>query len=175
VSAEKRTEFLAEAQKIYPNFQLNELNVDGKIIPAAQRDSYLPLFYVQPIEGNEISIGLDISADKHRRALLFASRDSGEPLAISHVTLVPDTANQSGSVIFLPIYKSNAPIQTMAQRRDAFAGFVMAVYLVGDVLDLAMKTSNHVRLIFESSITLKISMKMPAFYTFYPVKSTKAF
>lgn len=140
VSADKRAEFLAEAQKVYPNFQLTELNADNKIVPVAQRDSYLPLFYVQPIEGNEVSIGLDVSADKHRRALLFSSRDSGEPVAISHVTLAPDTANQSGSVIFLPIYKPNAPIQTMAQRRDAFAGFVMSVYLVGDVLDIAMKT-----------------------------------
>ncbi len=140
VSADKRAEFSADAQKIYPNFQINELNADNKIVPATQRDSYLPLFYVQPIEGNEVSIGLDISADKQRRALLLAARDSGEPMTISHVTLAPDTANQSGSVIFLPIYKPNAPQQTIAQRRDAFAGFVMAVYLVGDVLDIAMKT-----------------------------------
>jgi signal transduction histidine kinase len=139
ITSEKRAEFLAAAQKIYPNFQLTELN-DNKIVPAAPRESYLPLFYVQPIEGNETSIGLDISAEKNRRQMLFGSRDTGEAVAISHLTLAPDTANQSGSMIFLPIYKPNAPIQTMAQRRDAFVGFVMTVYLVGDVLDIAMKT-----------------------------------
>jgi len=140
VNADKRAEFLTEAQKLYPNFQINELNADGKIVPAGQRDSYMPLYYVQPIEGNEVSVGLDVSADKNRRQLLLNSRDSGETVAISHVTLAPDTTNQSGSVIFLPVYKPNAPQQTIAQRRDAFAGFVMAVYLVGDVLDIAMKT-----------------------------------
>lgn len=140
VRHENRTEFTANAQTLYPDFQITELNADGKIVTAAQRASYLPLYYVQPIDGNEISVGFDVSADKERRQMLHSARDDNQPMAISHVTLVPDTANQHGSVLFLPVYKSNMPVQTIAQRREAFAGFVMGAFLIGEVLDNAMQT-----------------------------------
>jgi len=136
----KRAEFTANAQTQYPNFQITELNADNKIVAAAQRNSYLPLYYVQPIDGNEVSVGFDISADKERRQMLHSARDENQPMAISHVTLVPDTANQHGSVLFLPVYKTGMPIQTIAQRREAFAGFVMGAFLIGEVLDNAMQT-----------------------------------
>jgi len=136
----QRAEFTANAQALYPNFQITELNADNKIVSAAQRNSYLPLYYVQPIDGNEISVGFDISADKDRRQMLLSARDDNETMAISHVSLVPDTANQHGSVLFLPVYKNHMPIQTIAQRREAFAGFVMGVFLIGEVLDNAVQT-----------------------------------
>lgn len=136
----ERAEFTANAQNLYPNFQITELNADNEIVTAAQRNSYLPLYYVQPIDGNEVSVGFDVSADKVRRHMLHTSRDDNQPMAISHVTLVPDTSNQHGSVLFLPVYKTGMPIQTIAQRREAFAGFVMGVFLIGEVLDNAMMT-----------------------------------
>ncbi|MDM8545247.1 CHASE domain-containing protein [Candidatus Venteria ishoeyi] len=136
----ERTQFIEKTQILHPNFRISELNADNKIVNATERDSYLPLYYVQPIEGNEASVGFDISADKKRRQLLHESRDENNSLAISHATLVPDTANQHGSVVFIPIYKNDMPIQTIAQRRTAFAGFAMTVYLIGKVLDNAMDT-----------------------------------
>ncbi len=140
VRADKRAEFIATAQMLYPDFQITELNADNTIVTSAQRNSYLPLYYVQPIEGNEVSVGFDISADKQRRHMLHEARDNNQPVAIAHVTLVPDTANQHGSVLFLPVYTNGMPIQTIAQRREAFAGFVMGVFLIGEVLDNAMQT-----------------------------------
>ncbi len=140
VTHEQRAAFIAEAQKTHPNFQITEANADGKIVTATQRESYMPLYYVQPIEGNEVSVGFDISADKKRRQMLLNARDNAEAVAVSHVNLVADTADQHGSMVFIPIYRNDMPIQTLAQRRTAFAGFIMGVYLVGEVLDMSMKT-----------------------------------
>jgi signal transduction histidine kinase len=140
ISKDKRAEFEANAQAIHPDFFIKEMNEDRQLIRAEERDEYYPLYYVQPIDGNEISVGFDLGSNAKYRAMLEHARDNDVPMAISHVTLIPDTANQHGSVVFLPIYENNLPIQTLSQRRQAFAGFIMGVYLVGEVLDQAMKT-----------------------------------
>lgn len=140
VSNDERIDFVTNARTLYPDYQITELGENNQLVPAGERDHYLPLYYVQPIEGNEISLGFDVGFEEPRRTLLNNARDNAESIAISHVDLVPDTADQHGSVLFLPIYENDMPIQTLAQRRAAFAGFVMAVYLVGEVLDKAMKT-----------------------------------
>jgi len=140
VTKDERAEFETAAQAIHPNFFIKELDENKQLIRAEQRDEYYPLYYVQPIDGNEVSVGYDLGSDTKYRNMLEHARDNNVPMAISHVTLIPDTANQHGSVMFLPIYNSAMPIQTLSQRRHAFAGFVMGVYLVGEVLDQAMKT-----------------------------------
>ncbi len=140
VTQEQRASFEAQAQSVHPEFFIKELDENKQLIRAAQRDEYYPLYYVQPIDGNEVSVGFDLGSNVKYRDMLEHSRDNNVPMAISHVTLIPDTANQHGSVVFLPIYSRGMPIQTLSQRRQAFAGFIMGVYLVGEVLDQAMKT-----------------------------------
>ena len=46
----------------YPDFQIVERQAQGDLVPAAFRDEYFPVYYVEPHQGNEIDPGLDLAS-----------------------------------------------------------------------------------------------------------------
>ncbi len=121
----------------YDDFQITE-KIDGELKPALNRPEYFPVYFVQPYDGNQVALGYDLYSDNLRRESLMKSRDSGEAIATSRITLVQETAHQSGFLIFLPVYDKSRSIDTIEQRRKALTGFVLGVFRVGDTIDRSL-------------------------------------
>ncbi|MCP4702136.1 MAG: hypothetical protein GY862_35540 [Gammaproteobacteria bacterium] len=140
VSDEKRERFEGIARQTIPGFHLTETDAQGKLLTAKRRQEYFPFLYIEPLEGNELALGFDMGSDSERLEILQRARDNAEPMAISHITLVPDTASQHGLLVFLPVYHTGfKPVTASAmQRHEALRGFVLGVFQVGDILDVAM-------------------------------------
>ncbi len=137
----QRGEFEARAQQTFsnPEFRITELNQEGNIVPAGERPEYYPFFYIEPLKGNELALGFDVAADKERREVLMTAAETGEMRAISHLTLIQETASLHGLLMFLPIYEKGSSIETPSQRMEALHGFVLGVFQVGEILDDAMR------------------------------------
>ncbi len=116
-------------------FQIAERDPNGGLTPAARRDEYFPIFYVEPLRGNEEALGFDLASSAPRAAALAEARDSGQMVATPPITLVQEKGNQYGTLVFIPWYRPAAPLDTVEQRRVALVGFVLGVYRLSDLLE----------------------------------------
>ena len=107
---------------------------DFAIRPAGVRPEYVVVQYLEPIAGREAALGLDLAGDAVRLAALERARDSGRIVATGSIALALDPRNPRGFAMRLPVYRKGMPAATVAQRREAFAGVVAAVFIVIDLM-----------------------------------------
>jgi len=120
---------------------------DFHVWPDSPRGEYNSILYLQPAtEANKLAIGFDMGTEEVRRQAMDAARDSGEPTASGRVTLVQERdqpVKQEGFLIYMPMYRKNVPVSTVAERRQALIGFLYSPYRVGDFLDEITKEKNY--------------------------------
>ena len=104
---------------------------DFRIHPPGRRDQHLVVTYNEPMRGNEPAFGHDNIANPARREEAERARDSGQPQASAPLMLLQQ---RTGVLVRLPLYRRNAPTDTVAQRRQAYAGQLSGVLLVEDLL-----------------------------------------
>ena len=52
-------------------FRIYEKNAHGNIIPVSpQRSDYFPVYYLEPLNGNEVALGFDLASEPIRRAAI---------------------------------------------------------------------------------------------------------
>jgi signal transduction histidine kinase/ActR/RegA family two-component response regulator len=116
---------------------------DFKIWPddsLGRRSEYNAVLYLQPANDfNKVAIGYDMATEEVRRKTMEQARDSGVPTASGRVRLVqenqlPEAQQQPGFLIYAPLYRKNAPVSTVEERRKALIGFVYSPFRVGDFL-----------------------------------------
>ncbi len=90
--------------------------------------------YVEPMEGNEADLGVDLASDLERQAALDRARDTGEASLTTRVRLSHDRASRTGFLLLVPIYRNAAPLTSIEERRAAIAGFVIGVFRAEDLL-----------------------------------------
>lgn len=124
----------------FPDFEIIERSASGHMIRAKQRDVYYPVYFVEPYIGNETALGFDLSSSPTRHKTLLKAIDNGELLATRSITLVQESSNQKGFLLFIPIY-DGIP-STVQKRRLKIKGFVLGVFRIGDMLSSAIKKSS---------------------------------
>ena len=120
---------------------------DFHVWPDSPRSEYNAILYLQPQSGpNKLAIGYDMATEEVRRQAMDAARDSGKPTASGRVRLVQErdvAVKQEGFLIYMPVYRNNAPVNTVAERRAALVGFVYSPYRAGNFLDQETLEKNY--------------------------------
>jgi PAS domain S-box-containing protein len=116
-------------------FQITELGPEGELVRAARRDEYFPVFYVEPLQGNERALGFDLASSVSRAEALAQARDSGRMTVTAPLRLVQEKGDQYGVLVFIPEYQTPVTPDAVEQRREALTGFVLGVYRLGDLLE----------------------------------------
>ncbi len=137
-AAERRDYEQRARQDGLEGFRFSERNAQGAMVPAAEREEYFPVYYVNPLEGNRQALGFDLGSNPERRAALGKARDSGRITVSAPIRLVQETGDKYGFLTFLPLYRTGLPHDTTEERRRNLVGFVLGVYRVGDVLEGAL-------------------------------------
>ncbi len=127
----------------YANFQITELNELGQIVRAVQRPEYIAVSYIEPYRGNESALGYDAASDAERLKALHRARDTGEPSATGRSMLVQETGQQSGLLIFLPIYSTGLPHATVEERRQNLQGYATGVFRIGDMVEASLPSATR--------------------------------
>jgi len=105
--------------------------------PAGERDVYSSILHIEPFSGlNLRAIGFDMLTNPVRRAALERSRDTGEAAASGKVKLIQENGlqEQSGLVMYLPVYRRGQPTGTVEQRRTNLIGWVGAPFRMNDLM-----------------------------------------
>ncbi len=134
VSKSERSKYEAAAVKdALLDFEFKEKSVNGELVRAGFRDSYYPVYYLEPYVGNERALGLDLSLNKARLSAIHKARDTGETVASAPVDLVQGVNGSAGVLVFSAVYKMTE------DQRGSFKGLVLVVLRVSDVLKLALR------------------------------------
>ena len=135
----KRAEYERQAgAEGLPEFRFTERESQGVMVPAGRREEYFPVYFVEPLKGNKAAIGFDLESNPVRLEALRKSRDSGDLVASSRITLVQEKKNQYGFLVFMPIYRDEAATDRVADRRRKLAGFGLGVYRIADLIEAAL-------------------------------------
>jgi PAS domain S-box-containing protein len=110
------------------DFTLYEKDLMGRSVPAEGRDVYYPVYYVEPLAGNERALGYDLGSESMRRAALEEATQTGRPTATGPITLVQETGTQQGAIIYRPVYVGE-------ERATTLRGFALVVLRFGAMLD----------------------------------------
>ncbi|VVN83732.1 PAS domain S-box protein [Pseudomonas fluorescens] len=91
--------------------------------------------YVEPVEGNQLAMGLDIASETSRREAAQSSIQSGLSRITGPITLIQHTAQpQKSFLIFMPIFRGGATPVTATEREAAAFGWSFVVLQTEQVL-----------------------------------------
>jgi signal transduction histidine kinase len=105
--------------------------------PPGVRDLYTSIIYLEPFSDRNLrAFGFDMFSEPVRRAAMEQARDSGEASLSGKVVLVQETATavQPGTLMYFPVYRNRAAVQTPEQRRAALLGWTYSPYRMTDLM-----------------------------------------
>jgi PAS domain S-box-containing protein len=105
--------------------------------PSGKRESYCPIIFMEPMdERNSRAIGYDLYSEPVRRAALDRARDTGEVALTGRMALVQDGQDEAppSCLLYLAVYRTGLPTNTMAERRAALRGFVSSPFRVSALM-----------------------------------------
>ncbi len=139
VPDDQRDTYEAAAREAgYADFQITDRQTQGEMVPADRREEYFPVYFVEPREGNEHAIGFDLASNTARLEAMHRARDTGQTVTTGRMVLVQETGTQFGFLVFTPVYRKGALIETVEDRQRNLEGFGLGVFRVGDLIDNAI-------------------------------------
>lgn len=119
----------------FPSFQFVEFLPDGQLAKAGGREEYLPIFFVEPLEGNERHLGLDLASAPAPNEALQRAVSTGSLAATCRVRHGPNTGDQYRFLVFRPVYQGGVQPSSEQERRERLTGYALAEFLIGDMIE----------------------------------------
>lgn len=122
-------------------FIFYEKDKNGKVIPVAKRESYFPVYFVEPFSKNAKAFGFDIASNDKRRLTILKAIETKSFQATPKIKLVQDKTSQPGMLLIHPYFDNE----------DKFQGLTLGVYKITDMINLLLK---------EAILNKKLSLKI---------------
>lgn len=126
--AEKEAHIQGVRREGYPNYAIR---------PAGDRAEYTSILYLEPFDWrNQRAFGYDMFSEPIRRAAMQYARDTGQTSLSAKVTLVQETDQdiQAGFLMYLPLYRRGARLDTVEDRRAALEGYIYSPFRIRDLV-----------------------------------------
>lgn len=144
LQAAERSAYEARARADgFLEFVFSERDLQGRLVPAAARLEYAPIYYLEPFAGNEAALGYDLASSTARREAIQLARDTGQPAATQRVSLIQGEGEHSGILLFVPIYATLKPPSSVSERQIQFKGVVGGVFQIQELVETAIRPLQH--------------------------------
>ncbi|HSX69957.1 MAG TPA: CHASE domain-containing protein, partial [Pseudomonas sp.] len=110
---------------------------DFQVYPPGEREAHLVADFINPLNWrNRRVIGFDMYSEATRRATIERARDSGEAALTGPLRLRQETEKdvQTGMLLYLPVFRQNAPVSSAEERRAALLGMVAGTFRLDDLM-----------------------------------------
>ena len=129
-----RPKYEHEAQVFYNDSSIVFRGLEmGELHPSPPKDFYYPIYYLYPYESNTQALLLDFSSNSQRNNSLHAAAKTRNQSATATITLVQETDNQPGFLLYDPVYTPNG----------TFIGATYQGYRTGDVLAAILNKQDY--------------------------------
>jgi len=115
-------------------FQFRQRNARGEMVPAAARDEYLPIYFMEP--GHPLVLGFDCASEPQRRASADRARTTGKAVASERIQLIDDPPSVTSIAVFQPVLDPGRP-----RASGSVLGFAVEVFRVRVVAEHAIEES----------------------------------
>ncbi|MDO9281544.1 MAG: EAL domain-containing protein [Methylotenera sp.] len=112
-------------------------NADYKIKPDGERIRYAPIMQMEPLNKDNFKVlGLDALTVPAAALAMKQALENNDVAITSKITLFQDAGknNVFGFVMYLPLYKNTANLDTLADRQAALSGWVDVPFRVQDLI-----------------------------------------
>ena len=90
--------------------------------------------FIEPAANNQGAQGLDIGSEPLRRSGIQQAINTGAATVTGAITLVQDDKKLPGVLLFQPVYRPDAPVDTPAERNSALMGVLYAPIVMAEIL-----------------------------------------
>ena len=121
---------------------------DYHVHPAGEREIYTAIIYLEPFSGRNLrAFGYDMFSEPARRKAMELARDNDVAMLSGRVDLVQETQEdiQSGTLMYVPVYKQGLPVSNTDERRKAILGWVYIPYRMNDLMKGTLGLWSEVR------------------------------
>jgi PAS domain S-box-containing protein len=133
-----------------------------RVSPATPREVYAPIVYLEPQTPHHRKIlGFDPLTVPAEQPAMARARDNATMTISSKLTLKQDAGKEvPGFVMYEPVYRRGAKLDTLAQRRANFLGWVDAPFRMAEFLEHALPNAlqNMDMEIFDGRLSSKASL-----------------
>jgi signal transduction histidine kinase/ActR/RegA family two-component response regulator len=126
-------------QEGFKDFRFRERDSQGQLVVDRPRKIYYPVFFIEPMQGNEAALGFNLGSNPDRLRTLEQARDTGEIQATPGIQLVQDQQPSIATIAYLPLYPTKAPPLTPTARQASLEGFVALVLRLDDLLEVSLQ------------------------------------
>ena len=144
VGSSERAAFEAENQRFRPGFEIRERRVNGNqvtLVRAAPRPRYLVVDYIEPMAGNEVTLGYDAFSFAQQGATFMRAIDTGGPASSLMLPLL-QRGDHLGFLLMMPVYRRGAALTNAAARSAAALGDTAVVIDVATLVGTTLAKSN---------------------------------
>ncbi|MFO1424078.1 MAG: CHASE domain-containing protein [Candidatus Competibacteraceae bacterium] len=116
---------------------------DYAIRPDGEREPYTSIIYLEPFSGRNLrAFGYDMFSEPVRRAAMERARDENRATMSGKVKLVQETETdvQPGFLIYVPVYRHDAPHDTVEERRAHLVGWAYSPLRMYDMMRSVLGT-----------------------------------
>jgi diguanylate cyclase (GGDEF)-like protein len=134
VAHDQRNAFVSRARSEFPGFDFVDIDDNGNLRPVGHRDVYYPVYYIEPLSGNERALGYDPAHNGVRRSAIRRAVSTAD-FAVSQPTVLIQNGDSATALLtFVPVFHDALPNEpTAAERRSALKGLVEGVFVIDDL------------------------------------------
>ncbi len=111
----------------FQDFTFLDALADGEMASAVDRESYFPIYFIEPFADFQSVFGYDLGSDKTLRTALEKSRDDGR------VTIAIRKKQAFDVLAFRPIYKRDVRHDVIDTRRRGLIGFAVGLFQLDSI------------------------------------------
>ena len=115
----------------------NEGFPEYQVRPAGERELYSSIIYLEPFSGRNLrAFGYDMFSEPVRRTAMERARDTAQAALTGKATPVQEADHEfeSGTFMYVPVYRNSMPAATVEERRAAIVGWVYSPCRMNDLL-----------------------------------------
>lgn len=147
ITKDKLDAYFARERKLRPNFQVHFDHSYPDYGPDHHPDdahlSYWITTYIEPVDINSKSLGMDIAHEHNRLEAALKARDTGKPTITAPIKLVQDELKTPGFLFYVPFYQTGAALETTEDRQKNFVGHVYAPFIMSRLMHGTLSKQNR--------------------------------
>ncbi|WNB77399.1 bifunctional diguanylate cyclase/phosphodiesterase [Methylomonas koyamae] len=125
----------------WPDMRISQRDASGKLVPADEREAYVAVRYIAPLDKNRLALGYDIASDELRHAAIAEAVSRNELTASAPLRLVQESGVSNGVLLLHPVYAEAAQAAAGPFGPKTPSGFAVGVFRIEDMLQHQLAAS----------------------------------
>lgn len=136
ITKQQRQAYEAEQRAYFgPDFSITDIQPGNILVPAAERDEYFPITYLEPEEGNKRAQGFDPTSSVISNAAVQTALASGSSYARPPLQMVRKTSSKRVLMLYRPIYANEQGKYTLDMHEAEVAGLINVALRTEDFVE----------------------------------------